>query len=312
MPKIALTLALPLALLVSSCGKNFSARKPVAGPGTALRSAAPAAAAAGTNAASSRAAGKTSTALTKTSPAAPARPAPAGKPTADSTKARDIVKRSDDLMRGNSNQGIYTMTVHTPDWQRRLKLHVYSLGRDKIFIRILEPAKEAGIGTLRIGNEMWNYLPSVERIIKIPPSLMMESWMGSDFANDDLVKESSLVHDYTHKILAEEKVDGWEAYKIRLLPKPNAAVIWGKVIRWIRKKDDVPLREEYYSDRGELIKVLTFSDIGPVSDRVIPRTWTMRSVKKKDHYTVIKLKDVTYDQPIDKNIFSMMYLKRAQ
>ena len=215
-------------------------------------------------------------------------------------------------MRGDSNQGIYTMTIVTPSWKRELKLDVYSLGRDKMFIRILEPDKEKGISTLRIKNEMWNYLPRVEKTLKIPPSLMLQPWMGSDFANDDLVKESSIVNDYTHKILSMGKIDGALVYKIDFTPKPDAPVIWGKMIRWIRKNDYIPLKEEYYSDNGKLIKVLEFSDIGPVSDRTIPRTWTMTPVNKTGYSTTIHLVDVQYDQPIEEETFSLMNLKRVQ
>ena len=226
--------------------------------------------------------------------------------------AKEIVKRSDDLMRGDTNQGTYRMTVTTPSWQRELELHVVASGRDRTFIRILSPAKEAGIGTLRIGNEMWNYLPSVERTIKIPPSMMLQPWMGSDFSNDDLVKESSLVHDYTHRIIDQRVFDGHLVLKIELLPKPEAPVIWGRILRWIRADDYVPLKESYFSDKGELIKILVFSDIGPVSDREIPRVWTMTSQVRPGHQTVIRLLTVRYNQPIDQDVFSLTHLKKIQ
>ncbi len=234
------------------------------------------------------------------------------KQTAEALDATDIVKRSDDLMRGNSYSGTYSMEIITTRWKRELTLFVHSMDRDKMFIRILTPPKEAGIGTLRLGNEMWNYLPSVEKTIKIPPSLMLRPWMGSDFANDDLVKESSIVNDYTHQIIDHEDIDGEAVLKIEFTPKPDAPVIWGKLYHWIRENDFVPLKEEYYSEKGKAIKVLEYSDIGQVSDRVIPRTWKMRSLTKKGHSTTIKLIDVTYNQPIDDVIFSMSYLRRVQ
>lgn len=231
---------------------------------------------------------------------------------ADSFKASEMVKRSDELMRGDTNQGIYAMEVVTPNWQRKLKLDVYSLGRDNVFIRILAPPKEAGIGTLRIKNEMWNYLPNVEKTIKIPPSMMAQSWMGSDFANDDLVKESSIVNDYKHTIIAEEVSGGFPAYKIELIPKIGAAVIWGKIILWLRKGDCLPLKEEYYSEKGKLIKVLEYSDIGQVSERIIPRVWKMSSFIKPGQYTIIKLIDVEYNQPLSKDVFTLENLKKIQ
>jgi len=231
---------------------------------------------------------------------------------AEDLTAQEIVRRSDDLMRGDTNQGLYSMTITTPNWQRELKLYVYSVGRDKMFIRIMEPAKEAGIGTLRIKNEMWNYLPNVEKTIKIPPSMMLQPWMGSEFANDDLVKESSIVNDYTHTIVSEKEVDGRPLCVIEFIPRPGAAVIWGKILRWVRKDDFVPLKEKYYNERGKLIKELVFSDIEQVSDRMIPKTWTMTSMIKENHITTIKLIDVQFNVPIDENIFTLTNLTKVQ
>jgi len=228
---------------------------------------------------------------------------------ADELTAQEIVRRSDDLIRGNTSQGRYRMTVVTPNWRRTLELQAYSSGRDKTFIRILSPAKEAGITTLRIGNNMWNYLPRVERTIKIPPSMMLQSWMGSDFTNDDLVKESSIVYDYTHKIISEDILGKDSVYKIQLTPKPEAAVTWGKLIFLIRKKDFVPLRQEYYDEDKRLIKVLEYSNIKLMSDRVIPCVWKMTSKTKENHYTIIEVLDVTYNQPIEENIFSLSNLR---
>ncbi len=224
----------------------------------------------------------------------------------------EFIKYSDDLIRGDSNQGIYTMHIKTPTWERKLKMHVYSLGREKIFIRILSPDKEKGIGTLRIKNEMWNYLPRVEKTIKIPPSLMLQPWMGSDFSNDDLVKENSIVDDYTHSLLKVEEIDRKEFYVIELRPKEHSAIVWGKIVRWIRGYDYIPLKEEYYDEKGKLIKVLEYSDITPVSDRIIPRVWKMRPVHKPGYETTIELVDVTYNQPIDEQIFTLTNLKKIQ
>jgi len=159
---------------------------------------------------------------------------------------------------------------------------------------------------------MWNYLPSVEKVIKIPPSMMLQPWMGSDFANDDLVKESSIVNDYTHKIISEQNIDGHPVCKIELTPKPNAAVIWGKIIYWVRKDDYIPLREEFYNEKMKLIKLLEYSDIGKVSDRIIPRVWRMKSIIKPNHYTIVRLVDVKYNIPIDESIFTLANLKKIQ
>lgn len=225
---------------------------------------------------------------------------------------QQIVKNSDDLMRGDTSYGSYVMTVTTPSWTRRLELNAWSTGRDRTFIRILSPAKEEGIGTLRIKENMWNYLPKVERTIKIPPSMMLQPWMGSDFANDDLVKESSIVYDYTHNILAEENINTDTVYKIELIPKPQAPVTWGKIIFWIRKDDFVPLREEFYKEGGKLIKVLEYSQVRRMSDRSIPTIWKMTSMVKEGHFTVIEVVNAVYNQPINENIFTLANLKRLE
>src|SRR5574341_2176164 len=141
------------------------------------------------------------------------------------------------------------MSVTTPRWQRTLSLRAWMERPKRSFIRIMTPAKEAGIGSLRIGAEMWNYLPNVERTIKIPPSMMMQPWMGSDFTNDDLVKESSVVDDYTHRVLAAESVAGAPVYVIEAIPKPEAAVVWGKIVFRVRKSDFIPIAVEYYDER---------------------------------------------------------------
>jgi outer membrane lipoprotein-sorting protein len=223
---------------------------------------------------------------------------------------REIVKYSDDLMRGDTQEGIYEMTIKTPTWERTLRLYVKSKNRDKMFIRILSPSKEKGTTTLRLKNEMWNYLPQVERTIKIPPSMMLQPWMGSDFANDDLVKESSVVDDYEHALLKKEKIDGEEIYVIVLTPKPKAGVVWNKRIIKIRKKDFIPLRDEFYGKDNKLIKVLNYSKIEKISDRTIPTHWEMISEIKKGHRTVIEVdKKLVYNAPINDNAFSLQSLK---
>jgi outer membrane lipoprotein-sorting protein len=225
---------------------------------------------------------------------------------------QEIVKRADDLLRGDTSRGRYVMTVVTSAWQRRLELDAFSQARDKTFIRIISPVKEAGITTLRIRENMWNYLPNVERTIKIPPSMMLQPWMGSDFANDDLVKESSIVYDYTHTILGQESIGQDVFYKIQLLPKPQAPVVWGKIIFWISKDGFIPLREEFYNEAGKLIKVLDYSRVQQISDRKIPCLWKMSSMVKEGRYTTIEVKDIVYNQPIDENIFTLGNLKREK
>ena len=223
---------------------------------------------------------------------------------------REIVDRSEKLLWGKTFQGELEMSVATPRWQRTLSLRVWIERPQRSFIRILTPAKEAGIGSLRIGSEMWNYLPKVERTIKIPPSMMLQPWMGSDFTNDDLVKESSVVDDYSHHIVRTESTDGQAAYVIEAIPKPDAAVVWGKILFWVRKADFVPLKEEFYSERGELVRVLTFSEVRSLGGRSVPTRWQMRPRDKPDNVTTLVLKSARYDEPIDAELFTQRNLQK--
>ncbi len=204
------------------------------------------------------------------------------------------------------------MSITTPYWKRTLKLRMWMRRPSKSFIRITSPAKEAGIGSLRIKSEMWNYLPKVERVIKIPPSMMLQPWMGSDFSNDDLVKESSMITDYTHKVTGTEKIKGTEVYRIVSTPKPEAAVVWGSVVYLVRKSDSMPMRQEYIDERGQTIKVLTFSDIRKFGDRELPSQWEMRPTQKPGNFTRIRVVDVVFDKPIKDSIFTLRNLRRRR
>ena len=226
--------------------------------------------------------------------------------------ARDIIKKSDDLMRGKTHTGKYTMTIIRPDWQRSTEFKFWSEGTDKAFILILAPAKDKGVTFLKIKKEMWNYIPKINRDIKIPPSMLLQSWMGSDFTNDDLVQESNAVTDYSHALLGKERVAGYEAYKIELKPKPKAAVVWDKIVMLIAVKNYVPLKEEYYNERGELIRTIIFSDIKKMDDRIIPAKFEVIEEKKPGHKTVMELEDVTFNKPVKRSVFTKQNLRRAK
>lgn len=229
---------------------------------------------------------------------------------AQGLSGREILDHVEKLLWGKTMQGSIEMSVITPRWQRTLQLKVWMDRPARSFIRILSPAKEAGIGSLRIKSEMWNYLPNVERTIKIPPSMMLQPWMGSDFTNDDLVKESSVVDDYTHKILDVDQEGGADVYRVEAIPKPDAAVVWGKIVYRVRKADLIPLRYEYFSERGELIRTMRFSDVRAMSGRIIPTRWEMRPQDKPGNVTTIVLKSAVYDRPIDPEIFTQRSLQK--
>lgn len=234
-------------------------------------------------------------------------PAQAAEPT-----GQELVAHVERLLWGKTNQGLAEMTVITPRWERKIELRFWMERPERTFIRILAPAKEAGIGSLRIKAEMWNYLPAVERVIKIPPSMMLQPWMGSDMTNDDLVKESSAVEDYTHTLGVNEEIGGVKVYSVESTPKPEAAVVWGKIVYKIRISDRIPLRREYYDERGELIKVMSFLDVRELGGRMIPTRWQMQPVQKPQNRTIFTLKQMTFDAPLPADVFTLKNLQQTR
>jgi len=238
--------------------------------------------------------------------------AAAGRASAAEPSGHELVEHVERLLWGKSNHGLSEMTVTTPRWERTLKMRFWMDRPRYTLIRILAPPKEEGIGSLRIDAEMWNYLPKVARIIKIPSSMMLQSWMGSDFSNDDLVKESSMLVDYTHTLLGTEHVRGEPAYRVQSIPKPDAPVVWGKIVYFIRVSDRMPLKQEYYDERGELIKFMTFSDVRRLGGRTIPTRWTMEPVAKPGHRTVMRIHEITFDRPISVGVFTQANLRNPR
>jgi hypothetical protein len=237
----------------------------------------------------------------------PAAAAPAAEP-----GGYELVEHVERLLWGKTNYGVSEMTVTTPRWTRTLKMRFWMDRPRYTLIRILAPPKEQGIGSLRIRAEMWNYLPKVARIIKIPSSMMLQPWMGSDFSNDDLVKESSMLEDYTHARLGMERLDGVPVFRVQSIPKPEAAVVWGKLVYFIRVADRLPLKQEYYDERGELIKVMTFSDVRTLGGRVIPTRWSMQPVAKPGNCTEMLIREITFDRPIDRGLFTLANLQNPR
>lgn len=224
--------------------------------------------------------------------------------------AKEIIDRVEAQMRGETQQGVYEMTITRPDWERSMRFAFWAEGTERSFIRIESPAKDRGVSFLKIGREMWNYVPRINRVIKIPPSMMLQSWMGSDFTNDDLARESSEAEDYTHTLLGEEMVDGQEAYKIELRPKPDAPVAWDRIVEWIGKKDFMPLRAEYYNERGERVRTMIFSDVKTFGGHTLPARMELIEDKNPGHTTTLMLLESTFDQRINPSVFTQQNLRK--
>jgi len=225
--------------------------------------------------------------------------------------ADEIIKKSENLIKGSSSHGTFQMKVITPDYTRTLKMESWWIGNEKALIVIKSPKKEAGNKTLKIKNEMWNYLRNTETTIKVPPSMMLQSWNGSDFTNDDLVRESNLNDDYNSKILAEETMGGDVYWKIELNPKPEAVVVWGKLYYWVGKKDYLPAIIQYFDEKGNLVREMHFSDLKKFGKRKIPSSWTMYKKTEEGYYTAFKILSAEFDIEIDEKVFSFEELEKG-
>lgn len=225
--------------------------------------------------------------------------------------ALDIIKIADEKNRGETMQGEMTMTIVRQKWERTISMKSWSKGDKYFLIYITAPAKEKGQVFLKVDKEMWNYVPTISRMIKIPPSMMMQSWMGSDFTNDDLVKQSSIVVDYDHHLLAEETIRGKECYKLELIPHEDAAVVWGKIISWITKDGYDLWKSEYYDEEGELQNIENAYDIKDMGDRKIPTRMEIIPVDKEGQKTVLNIISTTFNKPIEDSFFSKQNMKKV-
>jgi len=223
---------------------------------------------------------------------------------------KEILDRVDDLVRGDSSHGKMTMTITTAHWKRSLTIEGWSKGKDKSLMRILAPKKEKGTATLRSGNNIWNFLPKVKRVIKLPSSMMASSWMGSHFTNDDLVKESRMADDYDFELTFEGDKDGQPVVEITCIPREDAAVVWGKVIVTVKKNDYLPLEVRYYDEDLILARTMTFEDVGPLGGRILPRRFIAVPADKPRESTLIVYEEMAFDLELDDDFFSLRSLQR--
>lgn len=226
-------------------------------------------------------------------------------------EAAAIVRSGETRLRGLSTQAILRMEIQRADFSRKLKLRTWTKGNEKSLVHILEPAKEKGVISLRVKDQMWNYLPKTDQVIRVPSSLMLQSWMGSDFTNDDLMKASSLVGDYTHKLVRTEKLAGETVSVIECLPKPDAPVVWGKILYWARQSDDLPVKQEFYDEKGKLIRTLALTRFQKMDDRVIPTVWTMAKADNAAESTRVTYEKILYDKSLEDGIFDREKLRRT-
>lgn len=224
------------------------------------------------------------------------------------TSVEGLLDKVDRLYRSDSSHATMEMKIVTENWERTTVMEVWSRGMNDTLIKILSPRKDKGIKTLKLGNQMWNYFPKINKVLKVPPSMMMNSWMGSDFTNDDLVKENTLAEDY-HAKLEEHPSGPNQFYFIVLRPKNETVTVWGKISISIRRQDFMSVEQIYYNEDGEKKRVMEFSGIQQMGGKMIPAVMEMRTLNKNSR-TLIRYKSIDFKPVFSKSIFSFSQLRR--
>jgi len=231
-----------------------------------------------------------------------------GTPCLAEDDATEIVRAAIAHWRGDTSYSKFTMIIHRPDWERNISMLAWTQGDDRSLVRVTAPARDRGTGTLMRDNNMWSFAPKINRVIKIPSSMMGQSWMGSDFTNDDLVKENTLAEDY-HAKLEEHPSDPNQFYFIVLRPKNETVTVWGKISISIRRQDFMPVEQIYYNEDGEKKRVMEFSGIQQMGGKMIPAVMEMRTLNKNSR-TLIRYKSFDFKPVFSKTIFSFSQLRR--
>lgn len=219
-------------------------------------------------------------------------------------------KYSDDQMRGDRSRAEIVMTIKTPNWTRTLEIESDVNGKKEAISTIQSPAKEKGIRTLRIENNMWNYFPKLRRKVAVSSSMLLASWMGSDFTNDDILKASSMSADYTHTFLKDESLDGEEMKVINNIAKSNSKVMWPRIVNLSSKKDCLPRESRYYDKENNLKRVLTFSEIKNFDGHKMPTVWKMHPTDDKSKETILTYKKVDFNVKFPSDHFSQKTLTK--
>ncbi len=230
---------------------------------------------------------------------------------ADDPHASALVENSFKYMRGNASIATVIMTIHRPDWERKMTIKAWTRGKKYSLFYIQSPPKDHGNGTLKKSREMWMYNPKVNRVIKVPPSMMSQSWMGSDFSNNDLAKSDSFVNDYIHSIVGTETHEGQKVYVIKSMPKPDAPVIWGMQMLKIRE-DLIWLSQEFFDEDFKSVKRMTTLEIQMMGGKLYPKVWRMRETDKEDRYTQLTYSSLTFKSDLPDSLFTLTSLRKAR
>jgi outer membrane lipoprotein-sorting protein len=230
---------------------------------------------------------------------------------ADEPDAASVVKDAINHWRGLASDSVMTMVIHRPDWERAMTMRAWTKGDDRSLVRVLEPKKDRGNGTLTDDNSMWSFSPKVNRVIKIPSSMMGQSWMGSDFSNKDVARADDIIDEYEHTMLSVEQVDDVTVYEIEAVPHEEAAVVWGREVLRIRA-DHVVLTHRFYDQDGGLVKTLTSLEIGEMGGRVIALRQRMSKEETPDEWTEIQVDSIDYEVELKDSLFTLSSLRNPR
>ena len=226
--------------------------------------------------------------------------------------AEEIISKAEDKMRGESSYAEMKITTVRPKWSREMTLKSWSKGEKLSLIYIASPAREKGTVFLKKGKEVWNWIPSIERTIKLPPSMMSQSWMGTDMTNDDLVKESEKDNDFTHKLIGEEVIDGLKCWKIELIPKEDAAIVWGKILSWIDQKEYNTMKSEFYDEDGYLVNLMKASNVKEMGGIIIPTRMEIIPVEEKGKKTILEYVSLKLNLGLQESYFTLQNMKKIK
>lgn len=228
-----------------------------------------------------------------------------------SRDAKDIVRDAIDHWRGMSSRGAMTMKIHRPDWERSMSMDYWTQGEKRSLVRVTAPRKDRGNGTLMDGNNMWSYSPKINRVIKVPSSLMSQSWMGSDFSNKDISRADDIVDQYDHTLLSESQADGHVVYEIESIPHEEAAVVWGKEVLVVRN-DDVLIEHRFYDQDGDLVKALRTLEIAEMGGRTVAVQQRMEKIDAPDEWTEVVVDSVDFDVDLSDHVFTLSNLRNPR
>ncbi|MCK5820913.1 MAG: outer membrane lipoprotein-sorting protein [Bacteroidales bacterium] len=230
----------------------------------------------------------------------------------ETLSARQVIEKADKNMEGKSSISTMSMSIVRPGWERTLEFKNWIKGDEYAITLVTSPAKEKGMSFLKRGSDMWNYLPGIGRMIKLPPSMMSQGWMGSDYTNDDVLNETSLVLDYQQKFIGDESIEDRECHIIEMIPAEESNIVWGKVVTWVSKKDYIFMKHEYYDEDGYLVRTEKLGSIKVMDNRLIPTIYEIIPADEPDQKTIVRIKEMDFDVDIKDSFFSQQNMKRLR